>query len=704
MKEFVRTIAVGILVVSGLRGDEPDSGAMMADATELGETVVVAAGHEVARMETPYAVHVLSQEEIRLRLQAPILMEALVGTPGVMLQKTGHGMTSPYLRGFTSQRTVLITDGIRLNNSFLREGPNQYWNQVDPFFFNELEVMMGPASSLYGSDAVGGTIYASSTPLTRGVAEGGLQWHGGVAVVRYAGAEDSYSGHVEAEGAVDDRWTMRLGLTGQDFGTLTTGGGLDNPHTRYEQWGGNLRLQYWLSDDERILFGYDHFDQDNIDRVHRTTAHQDFEGTLTKGKAGDLHRLYDHNRDTAFVRYELRNGAGFLEEIDAQVFYSRFSEFYVRHRSLARADYRPTDVDTLGARLRLQTPSDWGTWNYGVEVYHDRVDSDGREIRNGIYTEEPQGLVANDGGYLMIGAFLQNEVELSNRFTLTMGVRYDHVRMDADGVAFSDDYVGSLDGSWDAVTASVRGMYRMLEDDQLNVFAGASQGFRAPNLSDATREDDFGGGQESPTADLDAERFLTLEAGIKHRSRRTSLEVTAYHTFIEDRIGRMSDPEPTKRNLDNGYIQGIDCQGELWFSEWLGSFAWIAWQYGKEDFYNNRDVTMGTGDYPMSRMHPLTGEIGLRCQTRGRRLWAECAVRMAGGQDRYTLAEENDNRFPPGGTPSYTVVNLRGGAKLTETTDLAVAIENLCDEEYRIHGSGVNEPGRNLVVTVQQRF
>jgi len=675
------------------------------ETVTLSDTVVVAVGHEAERVETPYTVWRVDEDELRLRLQAPTLMGGLDSVPGVMLQKTGHGMTSPYLRGFTSQRTVMVADGIRLNNSFMREGPNQYWNQVDAFFYNDLEVMMGPASVLYGSDAVGGVIYASSTPLTRGLADGGWQWHGGEALLRYSTAENSFSEHIEGESALNDRWSMRLGLTRQDFGTLKTGDNTDNPNTGYEQWGANVRLKYWIDDNEAVIFGYDHFDQDNVDRVHRTIYHQDFHGTLSKGKAGDLHRIYDQDRYTAFARYELREGAGFFEEIDAQVFYSRFEEYYVRYRPAKSDKYRPSDIDTAGFRLRLQTLSDFGTWNYGFEVYHDWVSSEGYDIaKDGTQTDNIQGLVADDSKYLMFGAFIQNESNLTDRLSMITGLRYDYTELDADKVDY-DGVEGDMTGDWQAVTASMRLMDRIFDEDQLNLFAGASQGFRAPNLSDATREDDFGGGDESPTTDLDAERFLTLETGLKHLGDKTRLELTLYHTFIEDRIGRVkANGNGTKANLDNGYIQGVECSGEYWPVASVGLFGRIAWQYGSEDMYNSREITMGTGDYPMSRIHPLTGEVGVRWQAPEKRFWAECAVQMADEQDRYAQSEMSDNRFPPGGTPGYAVVHLRGGAKLANNTDLAVAVENLLDKEYRIHGSGVNEPGLNLVVTLRHRF
>jgi hemoglobin/transferrin/lactoferrin receptor protein len=89
---------------------------------------------------------------------ARTLPEALEGVTGVAVQKTAHGQGSPFIRGFTGFRTVLLIDGIRLNNGVFRDGPNQYSATVDPFALGRLEVVRGPGAVLYGSDAVGGTV------------------------------------------------------------------------------------------------------------------------------------------------------------------------------------------------------------------------------------------------------------------------------------------------------------------------------------------------------------------------------------------------------------------------------------------------------------------------------------------------------------------------------------------------------------------
>ena len=84
--------------------------------------------------------------------------EALTGMPSVMVQKTALGQSSPYIRGLTGYHNVLLVDGIRLNHSAMRSGPNQYWSTVELYGTNHIEALRGSYGTLYGADAAGGVV------------------------------------------------------------------------------------------------------------------------------------------------------------------------------------------------------------------------------------------------------------------------------------------------------------------------------------------------------------------------------------------------------------------------------------------------------------------------------------------------------------------------------------------------------------------
>jgi hemoglobin/transferrin/lactoferrin receptor protein len=123
--------------------------------------IVTATRVEEDPFSLPYSVSVVTAQDLERKMPRTT-PEALRELPSIMLQKTSHGQGSPYLRGFTGYRTLMLVDGIRLNNSTFRDGPNQYWGTIDAQSLDHLEVVRGPSSVMYGSDAIGGTVNAIS--------------------------------------------------------------------------------------------------------------------------------------------------------------------------------------------------------------------------------------------------------------------------------------------------------------------------------------------------------------------------------------------------------------------------------------------------------------------------------------------------------------------------------------------------------------
>lgn len=124
---------------------------------------------------------------------------------------------------------------------------------------------------------------------------------------------------------------------------------------------------------------------------------------------------------------------------------------------------------------------------------------------------------------------------------------------------------------------------------------------------------------------------------------------------------------------------------------------------GEVDAYPSSD-TQRQREY-ISRLMPLTAEIGLRWQMENGKYWVEALCDAAAKADHLSADDKRDTqRIPPGGTPGYAVYSVRTGARITRNVNVTLAVENLTDEDYRIHGSGVNEPGRNAVLTADYRF
>ena len=108
---------------------------------------------------------------------------------------------------------------------------------------------------------------------------------------------------------------------------------------------------------------------------------------------------------------------------------------------------------------------------------------------------------------------------------------------------------------------------------------------------------------------------------------------------------------------------------------------------------------------PVSRLLPLSGEVGLRHESRDGRWWAEILARGATEADRLTTRDQADTqRIPPGGTPGYCIGILRGGVEVVPGFNVIAALENFTDEDYRVHGSGINSTGRGVTISAEWRF
>lgn len=701
-----RWAAAWMLAVAGTGGaEEPKSAAV----AELPEVVVTALRAETARSEVPGTVHVVDREA--LQTAAPrTTPDALRGLPSVMVQKTGYGQGSPYLRGFTGFRTLMLVDGIRLNNSTFRDGPNQYWNTVDPWSVARYEAVLGPASVLYGSDAVGGAVNALT--LAPPAWTGQAAWERTLAA-RVATADESLQTRAGVRGRATERLGFAAGATWKKFNDVRGGDEVGRQrHTGYEEADFDLRADYDFDSGATLTLAHQQVAQDDAWRTHSTFYGIDWKGL----KAGeDQKRSYDQDRALTYLRLADEDRAGAVAAYRLTLSRQAQDERLHRVRADGRRDESGVDVTTWGAALELESPSALGRWTYGVDVSRDEVDSFSRRYKadGSLNKTETQGPVADNATYDLVGVFVQDTVALfDGALEAIPGIRYTYAELDADRVLDPvSGAVGAREDDWDSVVGSLRLLAPLGAERRHAVYAGLAQGFRAPNLSDLTRLDAARSDEiETPVDDLDPERFVSAELGARYDDGRRSAEIAGYYTWIEDLIvraptGKIVDDlqEVTKKNAGEGYVAGVELTlgwqvAEDWHLRLSGS-----WMEGKVDAYPASDPVVVRDS--ISRLMPLTGQAAVRWQPAGRPYWLEAVVDAAEKADRLSADDERDTqRIPPGGTPGYAVLTLRGGTTVLGGLDLTLALENVADEDYRIHGSGVNEPGRNLVVQAEWTF
>lgn len=649
----------------------------------------------------PYTVQVVG-EELMARRAYRTLPEALRDVPGVAAQATAHGQGSPYLRGLTGYHALLLVDGVRLNNSVFRSGPNQYWNTVDSSSVERLEVVLGPSSVLYGSDAVGGTVnaltrvpYVTDRPV------------GGRLSYRYAEGEDSHVGRLELGGAIGDHTAWLVGLSGKDFGDVEAGSPTgEQPNTGYDELDGDFKLQHWLSDDARLTVAFQSVDQDGVPRTHTTRDAVSFEGTSI---GSDIRRDLDQNRELTYVKLETFGEVSHTTTLS----YQRQEETQYRTRSNGAMDEQGFDVGTLGLSSVFALDSGPGLFTAGFDWNHDEVDSFLERFAAQTPADDIQGPVADDATYDLFGLFAQQQLELGQRTDLTVGARWTYAAAESDQVRdpVTNDRI-SIDESWDQLTGSVRIDHALDEAEQNVLYGGVSQGFRAPNFSDLSRFDSARTNEfEVPSTDLDPEHFLQLELGARRTDGRLTAQAAVHYTFVDDLIQRFptgnvngsGESEITKANVGDGDLYGFEVGLAYALSDDWTVFGDVAWLDGELETLETAGAPP-IDDY-WSKLQPLTAHLGARYEPPGTNYFGEAFVTWAGDADDLSLSDQADtSRIPPGGTPGYTTLDLRGGTAVAKGWDVVFGVENVTDEDYRVHGSGTNKVGRNVYVGLSWSF
>ena len=674
------------------------------EGEELDEMIVTGSRSRETLYDFPGAASAFREPEFMSGRMPRDLPAILAEEPGVVLQRTAYGQASPFFRGLTGYHTVALIDGIRLNNSVMRAGPNQYWTTIDSLALGRVESIRGTKSVLYGSDAITGVInalYREQDEFGEGVDFGGMIH------TRYASAENSYSTRLEADGHIGESFGFVVGGTYRNFGDFDAGRHQGNqPETGYREGHMDGKLTFKIQDSGRLVFAHQRARLEDVPRTHRTIFGQSYRGTTV---GSELRRTLDQERDLTYAKLLFEDAANFLDKGALTLSYHVQGEERDRIRSDGRRDVQGFNVRTLGLIFEAEADSDLGLWTYGADYYLDDVNSfrDDYAADGSFSGSRIQGPVGDEATYDLAGVYVRDRYPLSDRFDLIGGLRFTYAAADADRVADpeNDGGVISIDESWNSIVGDIGIAYEATE--ALTTYATVSQGFRAPNLSDLTRFDSARSGEtETPSPDLDPEEFITFELGAKAKDETFTVEGSYFYTMIEDLIARTptgatidGEPEITKLNSGDGLVHGIELAASYVIDpKWslFGNFTWIT---GRVETFPTS--TADSDDEPINRLPPIVGRLGGRFEPPEKGYFLEALMTVASEADRLSPRDEADTqRIPPGGTPAYTVFSLRGGIDVSPRLRVSGAIENITNRDYRIHGSGSNEPGTNVVLGV----
>jgi outer membrane receptor protein involved in Fe transport len=695
--------------------------------------------------EVPRAISTTTRVDVDAR-PYQLLPQVLREEPGVLVQQTTTAQASPIIRGFTGQSNVYLVDGVRLNTSAWRTGPSQYFSWLDPDAVERLEIVRGPGSVQYGSDALGGSVNVLSNMPSFAV--GGLRVGGGVdALVGSADTSRGGSVNVTVQAA---RVAVRLGLGTRDVNDLRSGRSRDShaavtrflglpsdtlstrlEATSFRQSGGFLAGSVRAGDRATVNTVFVHQDQTGASRYDRIY-----------GGDGLYRSGFDQQTlDFLSVRYRRHGFAGF-DDVSATASLNRQGDGrFEQTRPTAVLDAQRAVTTAFGYQLdaqrRLGARHRFGV---GAEVYDESIEASREQTDPRTGTAAPLRPDIPDGtGYTTVGVFAQDTFAvIPDRLTLQGGIRYGRFAFSTT----ADPAFGVTDERvlTDAVTFDVGTVLRLA--NRLHFTFAVSRGFRAANAADLgavgltggggfeiapSTASDLGGevGSTSATGavstglevpQLGPEIAYTYEPALRFQNDRLSASISAFAIEYIDAIQRRAvifpstivgtvisgftvvrqdstglaylaeDQRPigTRVNIDRARIRGFDVEGTYRFAS-----RWRARAY-----YSLSNGRLSTGEF-MRRMPPPLGAASLRWNAADDRWWLEGVLTFAREQRRLNPGDITDARIGALRTRAAIGNYFNGTATdlgLVAGGVLVATGENLAAVQNRVLGTAAAAP------------
>jgi len=651
------------------------------EETELDDVVVTAERSPIDWADAARSIDVVTAQQIDERMSRTV-PESLRMVSGVLVQRTNQGGGAPFIRGLVGNQVLILVDGIRLNNSTFRGGPNQYLNTIDPFFIDRIEVMRGPGSVLYGSDALGGTINVVTRRRENYAPDFGVN---GRLMNRFTTAEREVTTHGDAQMNVGRLFGATFSGNFRQFGNIDPGGSyaMQGPYGYEEQnFAGNFDFNFgnhWI-----WQFSAQHVNLDEVPNYDPDNPKNVFEP--------QRRNLYY----TRLLAYDL---SPYLDTISLTGSYHRQMEGRQKIKADALdEETRDLDiVDTIGANLQLETPiGDFVRFVYGGEYYHDAISSERHihDVNTGDRTEvDPQ--FTDGSSFTSAAGYLEMRLTPWRWFKLVPGVRYSTFAPDAE---VDDPELGdvAVDDAINDFTWAAHALFK--PHDHHGIILGASRGFRVPSIDDLTKLGSEDGRYDIPNSDLGPETMIQYELGYRLSHPRVRGSLFGYYSQIEDLITRKPATYNGQEQIGEDIVNRNENVGEAYiYGGEVGLHGTIVRRYldggviGSYTFGHN-----DTDDEPMRRIPPPLYSAYLRAYWPSQHAWFEVASEGAARQDRLSEGDESDSRIGPDGTDRFAVLHLRSGFAAGEHFEINMAVENVTDEPYKFHGSGPWEAGRNF--------
>ena len=661
---------------------------VFAEQDRLDEILVTATRRTVSSAEISSGLTLVDGASVR---EQKLVTDALGVEIGVYLQQTTPGQGAPIIRGLKGSSILHLVDGMRLNNAIFRSAPTQYLALVPTGAVERIEVLRGTPASLYGSDAVGGVVQLVTRVPRFQTAEAGYR---GEVYAAYDTAElgRMLSGTIDAG---NKRIATSFSADVLETGDRRTGSGDRIGPSGYESRAVRWALAGRPDDDRSWLFDVHYLEQPETPRVDELVP------GFGQTEPSSSEFFFKPNR-RVFVhgRYGHEDGA-FGLDWNVDLAWQRIDDDRTS-RDFEATDrrYESNRSDLYGLVVSASRVTDAGSWVAGVEGYLDGVSS--RRSEESLVDGQLTALTPRfpDGSEIeRFAVFGNTERWVSERNILSGGLRVSHENVSLPATPVS--VAASVDVT--DTSGDVGWIFNAGENWQ--ILANAGFGFRAPNVFDlGTLGNRPGNRFNIPNPELDSERVVQFDAGVRYSGDRARFELMVYTLDYSDRITSVltGDVTPEGRdivqsvNAADSTIRGFEGGAGFDISDTISLDAVLNYTWSEQR-------VPGSATEPGDRIPPLSGRLNVGYDAGGD-IRLDAWLRFAGEQDRLSARDVRDIRIDPNGTGGWGILGARGIWDVRGGWQFTLGIDNVLDKRYRVHGSGLDAPGRNVMVSLRKTW
>lgn len=703
----------------------------------LDEAVVSATRWNQKTSEIPSKVTSILPKTIMLH--NPQTAADMLGTSGeVFIQKSQQGGGSPMIRGFATNRLLYTVDGVRMNTAIFRGGNIQNVISLDPFTMEHTEILFGPGSVIYGSDAIGGVM--SFQTLTPQFAYSTKELLSGKASARYASANNERTGHFHIN-AGRRKWASVTSISSNDYGNLKMGSHGPDEYLRklYVQRQNNTDVV--ISNDEPKVQQPSGYSQINLMQKLRFKPN-----TLWNFEYG-----FHYSETSKYARYDrhirLKNGMPrygewyygpqkwmmnnlTLTNNGNNILYDQFTlrlaqQFFEESRhsrdfNQPNKEIRTEKVYAYSANVDFhKSLNKKNQIFYGFEAVVNDVNSTGINMNIVSESASPGPSRYPESAWSSYGVYLTGQHNPTDALTLQAGLRYNQYILSADfDTSFYPFPFKEASINNGALTGSLGFVYR--STDKWVISANAATAFRSPNVDDIGKVfDSEPGAVVVPNPHLEAEYAYNADVSIvKVFGDLVKMDLTGYYTILNNAMVRrdyhlnhmdsmMYDGELSKiqaiQNAAAANVFGLQAGIEVKLPADFDFSSDFNFQKGEEELDDGTTSPSRHAApwFGVSRLTYSINKLYLQLNTvySGKKKFEDLPEEEKEKDYMYAI-DQNGNPH----SPAWYTINLKAMYAFAENLSVSAGLENITDQRYRPYSSGIVAPGRNFILSLEAVF